>query len=64
MSQLTGALANHGLDGEGVSRLHDAVRLVVLVVKNVGVGVKHRSNTVTTCQDRQTGRQTDRQTDR
>ena len=48
--QLTGSLENHGFDGKGVSRLHDTVGLVVLVVKDVGVGVKHHSDAVATCQ--------------
>ena len=43
---------NDGLDGEGISHLHDTVRLIVIVMKDVGVGVKHRSDTtVATCQD-------------
>ena len=44
---------NHGLDGEGVFHLHDAVRLIVIEMKDVGVGVKDRSDTtVATCQDK------------
>lgn len=42
-------LANHRLDGERVPGLHDAVRLVVPVVQNVGVGVKHLPDAVSTC---------------
>lgn len=33
-----------------MSRLHDTVRLVVLVVEDVGVGVEHRADTVAACQ--------------
>ena len=45
---------NHGLDGKGVSHHHDTVRLIVIVMKGVGVGVKYRSDTiVATCQDKQ-----------
>lgn len=47
-NNLTGSLANHGLDGERVPLLHDAVRLVVLVVQYVGVGVEKRPDTVPT----------------
>jgi len=36
-NSLTGSLADHRLDCEGVPFLHDAVRLVVLVVQDVGV---------------------------
>ena len=44
---------NHGLDGKGVSHHHDTVRLIVIVMKGVGVGVKYRSDTiVATCQDK------------
>lgn len=47
--KLTGSLANTRLYGEGVSDLHDSVVLVVLVVQNIGVGVKHLADAVPTC---------------
>lgn len=45
---LTGAFANHGLDCEGVSLLHDPVGLVVLVVQDVWLGVKQLADAVPT----------------
>ena len=45
-ASLTGPFANHGLDGKRVPLLHDAVRLVVPVVQDVGVGVEQLPDAV------------------
>lgn len=49
---LTGSFAYQRLYREGVSKRHDAVVHVVLVVQDVRVGVKRFSDAVSTCREK------------
>ena len=46
--RLIRALADHGLDGEGMARRHDPVGLIIAVVQDVGVCVEDGANSMST----------------